>query len=106
MAKKDLRTEQEISPHRDLVAVRNTVQECCKVKNEEGKNVSVSRRQAAAMCNLLFDKECDDIITAGKDADKVQKIATRVQRAEEARAEKEEIKAAKAKKSRAEGSKK
>ena len=102
MAKKDLRTEQEISPHRDLVAVRNTVQECC--KDEHGGKVS--RRQAAAMCNLLFDKECDDIITAGKDADKVQKIATRVQRAEEARAEKEEIKAAKAKKSRAEESKK
>ena len=102
MAKKDLLTEQEESPHPDLVAVRNIVQECCKDENG-GK---VSRRQAAAMCNLLFDKECDDIIAGGKDADKVQKIATRVQRAEEARAEKEEIKAAKAKKSRAEESKK
>ncbi len=95
MAHVDLRTEQEKTPHPDLVAVRNTVQECC--KNEKGDG-PVSRKEAAAMCNLLFDKECDDIIAAGKDVGKVQKIATRVQRAEDVRAEKE---AAKAKKTRA-----
>lgn len=97
MAKRDLRTEQEIAPHAQLVAVRNAVQESC--KDVDGN--LVSRKQAAAMCNLLTDAECDDVIAAGKDADKVQKIATRVQRAERAKAEKEAVKAAKANRSRA-----
>ena len=91
MAKKDLRTEQEVSPHADLVAVRNAVQEHCKDENG-GK---VSRRQAAAMCNLLTDAECSAIIASVNDSEKIQKIATRVQRAEDARAAKEAAKAKK-----------
>ena len=79
MSKKDLRTEQEIAPHAGLVEVRNAVQKHC--KDEDGS--LVSRRRAAAMCNLLTDSECDGIISADKDAEKIQRIATRVQRAEE-----------------------
>ena len=79
MSKIDLRTDQEIAPHAKLVDVRNAVQGCCKDEDGDG----VSRRQAAAMCNLLTNSECDGIISASKDAEKIQRIATRVQRAEE-----------------------
>lgn len=57
------RTEQEISPHPQLVDVRKRVEAAC----------GLSRRDAAAACNLLTNAQCDKILAAKNDA-AVQKI--------------------------------
>lgn len=72
MAIADTRTDQERNPHPELVHVRNSIQECC--KNEAGN--SIGRKEAARITNHLTHAECDKILAAKGDEEKVQTVAS------------------------------
>lgn len=85
--KEDKRTDQEKEPHASLVEVRNTIEVV----------TGVPRREAAAIANQLTSTQCDAVVKADGDPEKVKQaiqiaVAKKVAKEKEAEAAKAEPK--------------